>query len=93
VIKTRTILVFACCIAVAACAAEKTAEQKIVWTRNDGRPVVHALLEIDQADCHDEEQKAGKSFNIDKFELLPRQSKADDKFVGCMADRGYLAAK
>ena len=50
---TRMILAFACCIAVAA----RATEQKVIWARTDGRPVVQTLLEIDQADCRDEVQK------------------------------------
>jgi hypothetical protein len=85
----RIILAFACCIAVAACATE----QKVVWARTDGRPVVQTLLEIDQADCRDEVQKENPSGNNNKIGLLRGQSKVDDKFAGCMAERGYLAAK
>ncbi len=86
---TRIILPFACCIAIAACATE----QKVVWARTDGRPVVQTLLEIDQADCRDEVQKENSSGNNNKIGLLGGQSKVDDKFAGCMAERGYLAAK
>ena len=86
---TRIILAFACCIAVAACATE----QKVVWARTDGRPVVQPLLEIDQADCRDEVQKENASDNNNKTEPLREQAKVGDKFAGCMAERGYLAAK
>jgi len=86
---TRIILAFACCIALAACATE----QKVVWARTDGRPMVQALLDIDQADCRDEVQKENPSGNNDKIGLLGGQSKVNDKFVGCMAERGYLTAK
>jgi hypothetical protein len=85
---SRTILVFACCIAIAACATE----QKVVWTRTDGRPVVQTLLEIDQTDCRDEMQKANLSGDNDNIKPLRAQSTAD-KFADCMVQRGYLAAK
>ncbi len=86
---TRIILAFACCITVAACATE----QKVVWTRTNGRPVVQTLLEIDQADCRDEVQKENASGNNNKIGFLQGQSKVEDKFAGCMAERGYLAGK
>jgi hypothetical protein len=55
--------------------------------------VVQTLLEIDQADCRDEVQKENPSGNNNKIGPLRGQSKVDDKFAGCMAERGYLAAK
>jgi hypothetical protein len=84
----RAILMLACCAAVAACATER----KIVWTRTDGRPVVQALLEIDQSDCRDEGQKTDFSDTGDKAKAARPQSKAD-QFAECMAGHGYLAAK
>jgi len=86
----RAILMLACCIVVAACATE----QKVVWTRADGRPVVQALLEIDQTDCRDEGQKKTTDFSDldDKAKPQRAQSKAD-QFVACMAEHGYMAAK
>ena len=88
----RAILIFACCTAVAACATCAT-EQKVVWTRADGRPVVQALLEIDQTDCRDEGQKKTDFSDIDdKAKPRGAQSKAD-QFAACMAEHGYLAAK
>jgi hypothetical protein len=83
----RATLILACCTAVAACAAE----QKVVWTKADSRPVVQALLEIDQTDCRDEGQKK-TDFLDDKAKPQRAQSKAD-QFTACMAERGYLAAK
>ena len=86
----RAILILGCCIAVAACATE----QKVVWTRADGRPMVQALLEIDQTDCRDEGQKKATDFSDldDKAKPQRAQSKAD-QFAACMAEHGYLAAK
>ena len=85
----RAVLIFAYCIAVAACATE----QKIVWSRTDGRPVVQALLEIDQTDCHDEGQKKTDFLEInDKAKPQRAQSKSD-QFAACMAEHGYLATK
>src|SRR3984957_11957677 len=85
----RAILILACCTAVAACATE----QKVVWTRTDGRPVVQALLEIDQTDCRDEGQKKTDFSDLDdKAKPRRAQSKAD-QFGACMAEHGYLAAK
>jgi hypothetical protein len=86
----RAILMLACCTAVAACATE----QKVVWTRADRRPVVQALLEIDQTDCRDEGQKKTTDFSDldDKAKPQRAQSKAD-QFAACMAEHGYLAAK
>jgi hypothetical protein len=85
----RAILILACCTAVAACATE----QKVVWTRADGHPVVQALLEIDQTDCRDEGQKKTDFLDInDKAKPQRAQSKAD-QFAACMAEHGYLAAK
>jgi hypothetical protein len=55
--------------------------------------VVQTLLEIDQADCRDEVRKENPSDNNSKMGPLHGQSKSDDKFVGCMAERGYLVAK
>lgn len=86
---TRIILAFACCIAIAACATD----QKVVWARADGRPVVQTLLEIDQADCRDQVQKENPSGSDNKIGFLRGPSKVDDKFAGCMAERGYLPAK
>jgi hypothetical protein len=92
--RTPIILAFACCIAVAACATEQTTkEQKVVWARPDGRPMAQTLLEIDQADCRDEVQKENASDNNNKTGPLREQAKVGDKFAGCMAERGYLAAK
>lgn len=85
----RNILIAACCLAVGACAAE---QQKIVWTRTDGRPQVQALLEIDQANCRDEAQKSDPSVKDDTPRLFPGPSKADDQFAGCMTALGYRAA-
>ncbi len=85
----RNILIAACCIAVGACAAE---QQKVVWTRTDGRPQVQALLEIDQADCRGEVQKSDPSVKDDELRLFPGQSKAGDKFASCMTALGYRAA-
>jgi hypothetical protein len=85
----RAILMLACCTAVAACATE----QKIVWTRADGRPVVQALLEIDQTDCRDEGQKNTDFSDLnDKAKPQRTPSKAD-QFATCMVEHGYLAAK
>jgi hypothetical protein len=85
----RTILILACCTAVAACATE----QKVVWMRADGRPVVQALLEIDQTDCRDEAQKKMDFSDLDdKAKPQRAQSKAD-QFTACMAEHGYMAAK
>jgi len=85
----RATLIFACCTAVAACATE----QKVVWTRADGRPVVQALLEIDQTDCRDEGQKKTDFLDInDKAKPQRAQSKADQSAV-CMVEHGYVAAK
>jgi hypothetical protein len=85
----RAILILACCTAVAACATE----QKVVWTRADGRPVVQALLEIDQTDCRDEGQKKTDFSDInDRAKPQRAQSKAD-QFAACMVEHGYLAAK
>jgi hypothetical protein len=79
----RVVLIVGCCIAVAACATE----QKVVWTRADGRPVVQGLLDIDQTDCRDEGQKTDLSGTNDKAKPA-RQSKAE--FTECMIGRGYL---
>ena len=85
----RAILKLACCTAVAACATE----QKVVWTRADSRPVVQALLEIDQTDCRDEGQKKTDFSDLDdKAKPQRTQSKAD-QFAACMAEHGYMAAK
>jgi hypothetical protein len=85
----RAVLIFACCTAVAACATE----QKVVWARADGRPVVQALLEIDQTDCRDEGQKKTDFSDIsDKAKPQRAQSKVD-QFAACMAEHGYLAAR
>jgi hypothetical protein len=85
----RAILILACCTAVAACATE----QKVIWTRADGRPVVQALLEIDQTDCRDEGQKKMDFSDInDRAKPQRAQSKAD-QFAACMVEHGYLAAK
>jgi hypothetical protein len=79
----------ACCTAVAACATE----QKVVWIRANGRPVVQALLEIDQTDCRDEGQKKTDFSDIDdNAEPQRAQSKAN-QFAVCMVEHGYLAAK
>jgi len=83
----RAIPILAFCIAVAACATE----QKVVWTRADGRPVVQTLLEIDQTDCRDEGQKKDFLDTNDKAKPV-RQSKAD-QFTECMIGHGYLASK
>jgi hypothetical protein len=84
----RAVLIFACCIAVASCATEP----KVVWTRTDGRPVVQALLDIDQTDCRDETQKSDLSDDIDKPKSSRTQSTAN-QFADCMVQRGYSAAK
>jgi hypothetical protein len=85
----RAILIFAYCIAVAACATE----QKAVWTRADGRPVVQALLEIDQTDCRDEGQKKTDFLDVNEKAKLPRAQSKSDQFAECMVEHGYLAAK
>jgi hypothetical protein len=85
----RAILILACCIAVAACAAE----QKVVWARADGRPVVEALLEIDQTDCRDEAQKKTDFLDVSDKAKPPRTPSKADQFAACMAEHGYLAAK
>jgi hypothetical protein len=85
----RANLILACCIALAACATE----QKVVWTRADGRPVVQALLEFDQTDCRDEGQK--KTDFLDSIDKAnpPRAQSKSDQFAECMTGHGYLAAK
>jgi hypothetical protein len=85
----RAIPILAFCIAVAACATE----QKIVWTRADGRPVVQALLEIDQTDCRDEGQKKTDFLDVNDQAKSPRAQSKADQFAECMSERGYLAAK
>ena len=85
----RAVVILAYCIAVAACATE----QKIVWTRADGRPVVQAMLEIDQTDCRDEEQKKTVFLDTADKAKPPRVKSKSDQFAECMAERGYLAAK
>jgi hypothetical protein len=82
----RAVLVVACCIAAAACASEP----KVVWTRTDGRPVVQALLQIDQTDCREDAQKAAGYVTKEKIESLKVQAKTD--VADCMAQRGYAAA-
>ena len=85
----RAILIFGCCAAVAACATER----QVVWTRADGRPIVPALLDIDQTDCRDEGQNKTDFLEInDKAKPARAQSKSD-QFAECMAEHGYLAAK
>jgi len=84
----RAILIVAYCIALVACATE----QKVVWTRADGRPVVLALLEIDQTDCRDEGQKTEFPDTNDKAKP-PRARSKSDQFAECMVEHGYLAAK
>ena len=79
----RPILIVAYCIALAACATE---QKKVVWTRVDGRPVVQALLEIDQTDCRDEGQK--KTDFLDSNEKAKPQSKSD-QFADCMTEHGW----
>ena len=85
----RAILILACCTAIAACATE----QKVVWTRADGRPVVQPLLEIDQTDCRDEGQKKTDFLDIDDKAKPQRAPSKADQFAACMAEHGYLAAK
>jgi len=85
----RAILIVTYCIAVAACATE----QKVVWTRADGRPVVQTLLEIDQTDCRDEEQKKTDVLDVNEKPKPPRAQSKSDQFAECMAEHGYLAAK
>jgi hypothetical protein len=85
----RAILIVAYCIAVAACATE----QKAVWTRADGRPVVQALLEIDQTDCRDEGQKKTDFLDVNEKAKPPRAQSKSDQFAECMVEHGYLAAK
>jgi hypothetical protein len=77
-------LIIAYCIAVAACATE----QKVVWMRADGHPVVPALLEIDQTDCRDEEQKPDFSNTNDKA-MSPRAQSKADQFAECMTEHGW----
>ena len=86
---TRTILVFACCIVVNACAAES----KVVWTRSDGRPVIQTLLDIDETDCRDEGQKKTDFLDVNENAKPPRAQSKSDQFAECMAEHGYLAAK
>jgi hypothetical protein len=86
----RTILIAACCIALAACATE----QKVVWTRADSRPVVQALLEIDQTDCRDEGQKKTDFLDTTNDKAKPpRAQSKSDQFADCMTEHGYLASK
>jgi hypothetical protein len=85
----RAVLIFACCTAVAACATE----QKVVWAKADGRPVVQALLEIDQTDCRDEAQKKTDFSDIDDKAKPQRAQPKADQFAACMAEHGYMAAK
>jgi hypothetical protein len=85
----RAILIFACCTAVAACATE----QSVVWTRADGRPVVQALLEIDQTDCRDDGQKKTDFSDLDDKAKPQRARSKSDQFSECMVGHGYLAAK
>ncbi len=82
---TRTmLLLFACCIAVAACATAAPT----VWARPDGRPVDPAQLQLDQTICKGEVQKADLAGNNDEIELLRAKSRADI-MAGCMAQHGY----
>ncbi len=85
----RAIPILAFCIAVAACATER----KVVWTRADGRPVVQALLEIDQTDCRDEGQKKTDFLDVNDKAKPPRAQSKADQFAECMTEHGYLAAK
>lgn len=84
---TQILLVFACCIAVAACASTPP-----VWTRADGSPVEPTQLQLDQTICRGEVQKADLAGNNDEIELLRAKSRADI-MAGCMAQHGYLASK
>jgi hypothetical protein len=86
----RAILIVAYCIAVAACATE---QKVVVWARADGRPVVQALLEIDETDCRDEGQKKTDFLDVNENAKPPRAQSKSDQFAECMAEHGYLAAK
>ena len=84
----RAVLILAVCTAVAACATE----QKVVWTRANGRPMVQALLEIDQTDCRDERQKNTDFLDINDKAKPQRAASKADQFAACMAEHGYMAA-
>jgi hypothetical protein len=86
---SRAMLIFACCIVLAACATE---QPKVTWTRGDGRPVVPGLLDIAQTDCRDQAKKPDLSDDIGMPKLAPAQPKAN-QFADCMVQHGYLAAK
>jgi hypothetical protein len=85
----RAALIFACCVAVAACATER----KPVWTKADGRPMVQALVEIDETDCRDEGQKKTDFLDVNEKAKPPRAQIKSDQFAECMTEHGYLAAK
>jgi hypothetical protein len=85
----RTIAVIACCVAVAGCASLPKG-----WTRPDGAPITPAQLQLDDTICRGETEKAatqGRSRSTINDPFPSDQARGI--YEGCMAQRGYLAAK
>jgi hypothetical protein len=62
------------------------------WARVDGRPADPAQLQVDQTVCRGEMEKARLSEKEEKI-YIAEENPLDTVFAGCMAQRGYLAAK
>lgn len=64
------------------------------WTRPDGAPIVSSQLQLDLTACKGEVQKANMAAGDDApYEIPGLQTPRADIMSGCMAQRGYLAAR
>jgi len=66
-----------------------------VWTRPDGKPIDPAQLQLDDTACRGETEKAAAQGGKDSTINMPGMVGGQDRsiYLGCMAQRGYLAAK
>jgi hypothetical protein len=90
---TRICAALFCLLAMAACTS---APLPTTWTRLDGRAVDPSQLEADKTVCRGEMEQAQLVTNargLVAIQLPGQESPLLKVYTGCMAQRGYAAAK
>lgn len=77
-------------LSLASCASDPSR-----WSRLDGSPIYPQQFETDSTICRGEKQKAALAGGIesDLLQTATQRRQQVDVFVGCMAQRGYTAAR
>jgi hypothetical protein len=90
---TRLAAAILCFFALAACAS---APIPTTWIRTDGRPSDPTQLETDKTICRGEMEQAELVTNargLVAIHLPGQESPSLKVYIGCMAQRGYAAAR